>query len=23
MRLFSFRAFRENCNEDDEKGGHI
>jgi len=23
MRLFSFRAFRENFNEDDEKGGHM
>jgi hypothetical protein len=23
MRLFSLRAFRENFNEDDEKGGHM
>jgi hypothetical protein len=23
MRLFSFRAFKENFNEDDEKGGHM
>jgi len=23
MRLFSFRAFRENFNEDDEKGSHM
>jgi hypothetical protein len=23
MHLFSFRAFRENFNEDDEKGGHM
>ncbi len=23
MHLFSFRAFRENFNEDDKKGGHM